>query len=201
MFICTKQKNSGRTGRSNTLPQQTVFCLVRHGSTDWNVEGRIQGWTDTRLNADGRREVEEAARRLQGRGWEGIVASDLKRARETAEIIGHELGLEVLFFPKLRERSFGPLEGMNQAQVEVAYPGSRPERELPGLESKAELRSRAEQAFSFLARIFEGRRMIVVTHGGLLKAFFAQSLQTEERTVANAETVEVVFADGNWRFN
>ena len=43
--------------------------------------------------------------------------------------------------------------------------------------------------------------MIVVTHGGLLKAFFAQSLQTEERTVANAETVEVVFADGNWRFN
>lgn len=201
MFICTKRKNSGRTGRGNTLSRQTVFCLVRHGSTDWNAEGRIQGWTDTGLNADGRREAKEAARRLLGRGWEGIVASDLKRARETAEIIGHELGLEVLLYPKLRERSFGPLEGMNQAQVEAAYPEPRPDREIPGLESKAELRNRAEQAFSFLAWIFEGRRIIVVTHGGLLKAFFAQSLQIEERTVANAETIEVIFADGRWRLN
>lgn len=201
MFIYTKRKNSGRTGQSNTLLRQTVFCLVRHGSTDWNVEGRIQGWTDTGLNTDGRKEAEEAGRRLRGRGWEGIVASDLKRARETAEIIGHELGLEVLLFPKLRERSFGPLEGKNQAEVEAAYPGPRSDRELPGLESKAELRRRAEKAFSFLARIFEGRRIIVVTHGGLLRAFFAQSLHTEERTVANAEIVEVVFADGSWRFN
>lgn len=204
MSIYMKRKNSGRTGRSKGMPvvrAQTVFCLVRHGSTDWNIEGRIQGWTDTELNDQGRKEAEEVGRRLRGQGWEGIVASDLKRARETAEIIGAQLGLGVLLLPELRERRYGSLEGKNQAEVEQAYPGRRPDREIPGLESKADLRIRAEQAFSFLARIFAGRRMIVVSHGGLLRAFLYQSLHTEEMTVANAEAIEVIFQEGNWRFS
>jgi|SRR5690554_6860365 len=196
MFIYGEQKNSDRTG----LSVVTEFCLVRHGSTDWNIEGRIQGCTDTPLNEQGRREAARTGRELKEKGWEGIVASDLSRAGETAKIIGAQLGLEVLYFPELRERDFGPLEGKRRVELEKKYPGWHPQKDLPGLESKADLRNRAERALTYLARIFAGHRIVVVSHGGLLKAFFHQALHTDERSVDNAEAIEVIYADGVWRF-
>ena len=66
----------------------TTLLLVRHGETDWNAEGRLQGHTDTPLNDYGRRQARALADALAGDDFEALYASDLARARETAEILG-----------------------------------------------------------------------------------------------------------------
>src|SRR5690242_8696605 len=89
-----------------------TLLLVRHGETDWNAEGRLQGQTDRPLNEYGRRQARELAERLAGDGVVAIYASDLSRAKETAEIVGGRLGLPVVVDPDLRERNWGTWEGL-----------------------------------------------------------------------------------------
>src|SRR3954452_24611267 len=90
----------------------TTLLLVRHGETDWNAEGRLQGHTDRPLNEYGRRQAKELAARLAGGHVDAIYASDLSRARETAEIVGERLGLTVVIDPDLRETNWGTWEGL-----------------------------------------------------------------------------------------
>jgi len=77
----------------------TTLLLVRHGETDWNAEGRLQGHTDRPLNDYGRRQAKELADRLAGEGADAIYTSDLVRAKATAEIIGDRLGLTIIVDP------------------------------------------------------------------------------------------------------
>ena len=76
------------------MARRLVF-LTRHGETDWNIEGRWQGHTDVPLNDNGRTQAVAVAEALQSAGLCGVVASDLSRARETAQIVGAALGIEV----------------------------------------------------------------------------------------------------------
>jgi hypothetical protein len=85
--------------------------LVRHGETDWNVEGRLQGWTDIPLNATGIEQAHAAASVLAGRPIGSVLSSDLSRARDTAAMIAAAAGREVLTDPALRERNYGVAEG------------------------------------------------------------------------------------------
>ena len=87
------------------------FIFLRHGETDWNRERRMQGNTDTPLNATGLAQAGEAAALLRGRGITTIATSPLIRARTTAEIVGRSLGLDPVVVPDLREANWGPLEG------------------------------------------------------------------------------------------
>ena len=84
---------------------------MRHGETDWNRDGLIQGSTDVPLNAAGRAQARDAARVLAGRGITAIWSSPLQRARETAATVAGALGLEVTVEPGLREAGFGTHEG------------------------------------------------------------------------------------------
>src|SRR5436190_1312043 len=90
----------------------TTLLLVRHGETDWNAAGRLQGHTDRPLNEYGRRQAKELADRLAGEGADAIYASDLSRAKETAEIVGERLGLTVVIDADLREKNWGSWEGL-----------------------------------------------------------------------------------------
>ena len=90
----------------------TTLLLVRHGETDWNAEGRLQGHTDRPLNAHGRTQAKDLAERLAGEGADAIYASDLSRAKETAEILGARLGLPVVIDADLREKNWGNWEGL-----------------------------------------------------------------------------------------
>jgi probable phosphoglycerate mutase len=138
----------------------TTLLLVRHGETDWNAEGRLQGHTDRPLNDFGRRQAKELAERLAGEGADAIYASDLVRARDTAEIIGARLGLPVVIDADLREKNWGSWEGLTgDERVHVEFVG----------ESTEEHRKRVLRAVHRIAERHPGRRVVVVTHGGSLR--------------------------------
>lgn len=150
----------------------TLLTLVRHGETDWNRERRIQGSTDIPLNDTGRAQARAAAATLSG---QIVVASDLSRARETAEIIAVELGLAApRLYAGLRERSYGDAEGVEAADF-IREWGDWHSAEIPGAEPWPHLRVRALRTLAAVVR--DARRatapaaasVIIVTHGALIR--------------------------------
>ncbi|MFZ3020313.1 MAG: histidine phosphatase family protein [Minisyncoccia bacterium] len=97
------------------------FILVRHTMTDWNYTGRLQGQTDIPLNKQGTSEVEALAVSLLDLGINLIASSDLLRAKETSEVINWSLNVPLLFDKRLRECSFGKLEGLTKQQAIAKY--------------------------------------------------------------------------------
>jgi broad specificity phosphatase PhoE len=91
--------------------------LIRHGETEWNRDGRIQGHSDPPLSAAGREQAEALAERLAAEPIGELWSSDLRRALETAEPLAAGLGLDIRVSPSLRERSFGVSEGRVEAEV------------------------------------------------------------------------------------
>jgi broad specificity phosphatase PhoE len=138
----------------------TTLLLVRHGETDWNAEGRLQGHTDRPLNDYGRKQAKELAQRLAGEGADAIYASDLVRAKETAEIVGERLGLTVVVDPDLREKDWGTWEGLTgDERVAVEFEGETTEAH----------RDRVLGAVRRIVARHPEQRVVVVTHGGSLR--------------------------------
>ncbi|WP_457947601.1 histidine phosphatase family protein [Pseudarthrobacter sp. alpha12b] len=162
----------------------TTFALVRHGQTDWNAERRLQGSTDIPLNDVGRGQARDAVAILAPYEWDAIVSSPLSRAAETADLIAEGLGLKVARrVPELTERSFGPAEGM-QAGPELEalrVPGG-----FKGAESEAEAAHRGLAALEALAEEFRGQRLLVVTHGTLLRVSLSRAIGQTLASVDNA---------------
>ncbi len=142
----------------------THLVLVRHGQTDWNLAGRIQGSSDIPLNETGREQAREAGRMLVQERWDAIVSSPLIRARETAEIIAREVGVDrVELVPALRERHYGAAEGLTGAEAEARYNG-----QVPGRETPAMVLERVRPALLDLAEEHAGQSVLVVSHGGVI---------------------------------
>lgn len=162
----------------------TMFALVRHGQTDWNAERRLQGSTDIPLNDVGRGQARDAVGILAPYEWDAIVSSPLSRAAETADLIAEGLGLTVARrVPELTERSFGPAEGM-QAGPELEalrVPGG-----FKGAESEDEAADRGLAALEALAEEFRGQRLLVVTHGTLLRVSLSRAIGQTLASVDNA---------------
>ena len=147
----------------------TRVLLVRHGQSTWNADNRWQGQADPPLSAHGERQAREAAGRLAG--VDALWASDLQRARRTAELIADGLGLGVHLDARLRERHAGPWQGLVRDEIEAGWPGfleagHRP----PDYEPDDELVGRALAALDDLAAAHEGQHVVVVTHGGVVRA-------------------------------
>jgi uncharacterized phosphatase len=142
----------------------THLVLVRHGQTDWNLAGRIQGSSDIPLNDTGRRQAREAGTLLAEESWDAIVSSPLIRARETAEIIAAEIGLRTVeLVPALRERHYGAAEGLTGAEAEARYSGKVPGRETPAM-----VLERVRPALVDLAEEHAGQNVLIVSHGGVI---------------------------------
>ena len=140
----------------------TTLLLVRHGETDWNADGRLQGHTDRPLNDYGR-EPGARARRASSADEEldAIYASDLARARETAEIVGARLGLPVVLDPDLREKNWGTWEGLTAVERDRRRARRRDDGGAPASGCCGALRRIAER--------HPGERVVVVTHGGSMR--------------------------------
>ncbi|MDF2052007.1 histidine phosphatase family protein [Arthrobacter sp. Cr_A7] len=162
----------------------TTFALVRHGQTDWNAERRLQGSTDIPLNDVGRGQARDAVAVLAPYEWDAIVSSPLSRAAETADLIAEGLGLEVVRrVPELTERSFGPAEGMQTGPEldALRVPGG-----FQGAESEDEAAERGLGALEALAEEFRGQRLLVVTHGTLLRVSLSRAIGRTLTSVDNA---------------
>ena len=150
------------------------WIVMRHGETDWNRERRIQGVQDVGLNEAGQEQVRQACRQLlqSGLRFSRIVSSPLVRARQSAQIAQEVLGLPLLVLPHLRERSFGPLEGKTIAELRRDYRIDDVEEidgAAFGLETMAQVRQRIRRGFAWLAAAYPAERLLIITHGSLIK--------------------------------
>jgi probable phosphoglycerate mutase len=153
----------------------TTFLIVRHGETDWNAAGRLQGWRDSPLTATGLAQAAAVASRLAREPIDALVASDLGRTQATAAPIAAALGLAVKPDPGLRERCYGILEGLTWAEIEHAHAAAYgrlvardQDYRVPEGESGVGFRNRIFDAFERLAAEYGEKRIAVVTHGGVL---------------------------------
>lgn len=146
----------------------TNFFLVRHGETDWNLVGRIQGSTDIPLNETGRAQAQATGEKMQGRRWDVIISSPLSRAMETASIIAKAVGLpEPTPIADIVERHYGEAEGMTGPELEAFYPNDTP---VPGRETREAVKERVIAALHAIAKENLGKNVIVVAHGGVIRA-------------------------------
>ncbi len=99
--------------------------LIRHGETDWNAEKRLQGSIDTELNAVGRAQAEAFIPSLESVGITLIYSSNLKRALQTAEILAHALAVPLSVDERLRECSFGTIEGLTLDELAAQHGGKQ----------------------------------------------------------------------------
>ncbi|WP_238998507.1 histidine phosphatase family protein [Nocardioides limicola] len=156
------------------------LVLLRHGETDWNAAGRLQGHADVALNEAGLAQAIAVAPHLAKYQPVAIWTSDLARAARTAEIIADMCDVEVRRDVRLREISVGAAEGLTWAEIEESYPGyrvadgPRDHTRVPGAESVAALAARmTEVLVEALGQLDAGETVLVVSHGGAAVAGLA----------------------------
>lgn len=152
------------------------IVLWRHGRTQWNVQGRVQGQTDVPLDDEGRRQARVAAPRLAELRPDRVVSSDLVRARSTAEALVQLTGVELEIDPRLREVSFGEREGMTVREAWERWPeemrstAENTGLRVPGSETYEEAGARVAVVLEELAASLEdGQTAVVVSHGASIR--------------------------------
>lgn len=149
--------------------------LIRHGLTDWNAIGKIQGQSDIPLNDEGRRQADSLAERLAAESkyhWDFVITSDLSRARETGEIIANKLHIPISDPDvRLRERYFGQVEGLTSIEREARW-GEKWDTLDLGQEKDEDIRSRALDFLTDIGNRFDGSNILVVSHGALLAQLY-----------------------------
>ena len=152
--------------------------LLRHGQTDYNVAGRMQGHLDSVLTDVGHEQAAAAAPVLAALGPDRVVSSDLRRAVDTAEVVGAACGLPVKFDARLRETHLGQWQGHTVAEIDRSHPGaiaawrSDPTWAPPGGESRVAVVARSRPVVDELDGEFEdadtSSTVLLVAHGGLI---------------------------------
>jgi broad specificity phosphatase PhoE len=169
----------------------TVFWLVRHGQTDWNLTGRWQGQSPNAppLNETGRAQALAILDLLPRADFAAIYSSDLLRARQTAELIAAPLNLTIMLDPRLREMNLGAWEGMLSDDIKEQYPRELEERKqnpfdahAPLGESPREVAERVISAMDEIAGKHPNNTIIIVSHGVALAVMIchAQTIPLHE---------------------
>lgn len=167
----------------------TELLLVRHGETDWNRQGRVQGHVDTPLNATGLEQARALAAELAVETLAAVYASDLVRARDTAELAALVHGLEVTVDGDLREKNFGTWEGLTAAEIAGRFPGAVRGRWGDG-ETSEVVTERAIAAIDRIRARHPAETVLVVSHGGPLRAIL-RHLDVEHGPVGNCDLIRV----------
>lgn len=167
--------------------------LARHGETEWNAIGRLQGTTDIPLNDRGRTHGREIAANLTAIRIGEVITSDLARARETGEIVASVLGLPApRIVPALRERSFGVFEGLTRDEIVARYPEAwqRWQQQIgvpDGAESLAGATARMHDVLAELAA-GDGDPAVVISHGGIMRLWLVDIQHRPLAPLANGVT-------------
>ncbi len=163
---------------------ETTIYLVRHGETYDNARQIMQGQTPGCLNEQGMAQARQVAGRLAGEHFDAVVASDLRRAVQTAEVIAAPHGLSVATTPLLRERDWGSFTGRYIPDLRGAvWPDD--------IESEAALLSRARTFLLYITATYPGCRVVAVGHGIINKAILAVYAGCPMREVQRMLNAEV----------
>ena len=186
------------------MSSTTTFALIRHGQTDWNAQFRIQGTSDIPLNEVGRRQAVDATVPLASfhngeRDWDFIVSSPLSRAAVTADLIADGLHLDVMRrLPSLVERHYGKAEGMSAGPEldALRIPGG-----FHSAETEESVAQRGITALEQLAEEFPGARIIVVSHGTLIRLSLNEIFDISVGPITNAALTVVRSTPSGWHLD
>lgn len=187
------------------------LILIRHGETDWNVAGRIQGHLDLPLNATGVAQAQALAERFRGEAFDVIYSSDLDRAYRTAEAVAGSHRAIIKRDTRLRERHLGVLQGLTRDEALVQHPAAwalfksrTPDAELEGGESLRVFCNRVSDLLRELCERHPGKRVALVTHGGVLDAAYRHAMQMPLDTprhfpIQNVSVSVLLHLNGQWQ--
>ena len=176
----------------------TSICLVRHGETDWNKEGRVQGSIDIPLNEDGILQAQECAEFLQQFSWDIIITSPLQRAKQTAEIINEKLQIPFIVMDDFREKNYGDAEGMTIQERNTKFP----DRKYPNEESRTILTDRVMNGINIIYKNYPNQKILLVAHGGVINAILADlsggEIGSGKTKLVNACISNIYHSDKKW---
>jgi broad specificity phosphatase PhoE len=161
---------------------ETKVLLIRHGVTEWHVQGRVLGQRDVPLSPTGIEQLGQTARALEGVGVKEILSSPLQRALQSAEILGDRLGLAVARDPRLTDFALGKWSGMAVAEITATpeyqrFLASPTSERIPGGESLEEIRRRAVAAIEqAITDNPSGDAIAIVTHAGIIRVLLTHYL-------------------------
>jgi probable phosphoglycerate mutase len=187
------------------------LCLVRHGETAWNAEGRVQGQLDVPLNQTGFAQARALARVLSKEAFSAIYSSDLTRARQTAQPIADLLKQKVVLNESLRERHYGAFQGMTYTEASERIPegyarfkAKDPAYDFGTGESLSRFNERALACIHDLVEKHAGENLLLVTHGGVLEMVYrhatGRGLSTpRDFEIPNAALNRIEIDAAGWR--
>ena len=159
-----------------TQPHRVRLIFIRHGSSTWNEEQRIQGQLDPPLSASGEVQAARLGERLRNLEPAGFYSSDLSRAASTAAAIATRNGCQPTFLPGLREIALGEWEGLSRNEIKAAYPAqwerwrARPSWDIvPGAEGTAPFEERVGAVLDTITERHRTGQVLIVTHGGVIQ--------------------------------
>ncbi|MFN3652164.1 MAG: histidine phosphatase family protein [Armatimonadota bacterium] len=189
----------------------TQFLLIRHGETQWNLDGRVQGHKDVALTPRGEEQARRLADWLAHEQLDALYSSDLLRARRTAEIIAAarpETPAEIRIDPRVREAGMGVFEGMTAQEMAAsehaaAYRAWREDalrNRPPGGETLEDLLRRCMAAVREMVEGHPGQSIAIVAHGGPVRAMTCGSLGLPmeiypKLRVENASVARILFSE------
>ncbi|MGE8203170.1 histidine phosphatase family protein [Heyndrickxia sp. NPDC080065] len=177
----------------------TKICIVRHGETDWNVLGKIQGRTDIPLNTTGIRQAKECGEFLKTSKWDVIITSPLKRAKQTAEIINQYLRVPLVEMNEFIERSFGDAEGMDAEERMSAYP----DKNYPNQEDSISLEKRLMAGINEINQRYRDSNVLLVTHGAVIHSILStlsnREIYSGKEPLLNACISNIHFEQEKWK--
>ena len=155
---------------------KTLFGLIRHARTEWNLQKRIQGQQDTPIALEGKKQARKWRQLLKAFNWDRILTSDTGRATQTADLINETLCIPIQPEPRLREQDWGAWTGKTVAQLrqETSLLAEQEAKGWnfcpPGGEVLESVWRRSSRALLDAAQKWPGSRILVITHEGVIKS-------------------------------
>jgi 2,3-bisphosphoglycerate-dependent phosphoglycerate mutase len=189
------------------------LIAIRHGETEWNVQGRHMGQLDSPLTLLGIQQAEAIAKRLRHLPFNTLYCSDLGRAIRTAQIVSSASGVEPLVDIGLRERHLGIFQGLTKAEMAERYPDVYAEYlrvghafRIPQGESGEDRLARSVRVLTAIAHRHADQTAVVITHKGFLAGFFEHVLDMEPGNgwrfrLENASFNSFNYSDGKWQLD
>ena len=168
----------------------TTICFIRHGQTDWNVEGRMQGQQQVPLNGTGKQQASDCILKLRNYEWNQLISSPLLRAVETAQIFSEQLNLPVQIMQEFAEKGYGEAEGLLKHEIESCFKLGP----IPNEEPLQALQQRVLYGISEICNRFPDQQLLVVTHGDII-AFIVDYCFDQKIIPENASLTPIRFTD------